>query len=335
MVATAIKVIKSWRMKGLPFRVAFQNLFLSKMVPRFTYAFSLIPSRDYGKNSGYIRNTIGKALCSTFGWSVPKRFKIQPSIWFAVCGFPSVFALLRKLKLELAARLKISDDRAGKIFRHLYASDRGSFEKDVHQALDEWLLTGNWESLNEETLPAFKKKTYKVARKCWPSDLLLTGNLSWLYHNHRVFSGNVPMWADWEWPKTKGMEVFRLHFNCLLTGQHPVGAGEACCSNLMCKDHNLGPLYGHHFFECAEHRKNRCFFRESVNRMYNDYVGAGNHDIPTTIINNILVGPSLMWVGLFDIRFFDFGLKLSSLHELHRIFTISSVLSWGRFYHVP
>ena len=49
MVGTAIKQIKSLRTKGLPFKVAFQNLFLAKIVPRFTYAFSLIPSGDCGQ----------------------------------------------------------------------------------------------------------------------------------------------------------------------------------------------------------------------------------------------------------------------------------------------
>ena len=145
MIVTAIKQIKSFRTKGLPFKVAFQNLFLAKIVPRFTYAFSLIPSKDCGQNSELIKITLGRALCCSFGWSVPKRFKVQPSIWFVVCGFPCVFALLRKLKLDLAARLKICDNRAGKIFRNLYMSDRGFFEEDIHQALDEWLLTGFWD----------------------------------------------------------------------------------------------------------------------------------------------------------------------------------------------
>ena len=200
MIVTAIKQIRAWRDRGLPFKVAFRNLFLSKLVPRFTYAFSLISSEECDRNLELIETTLGRALCSTFGWSVPKRFKIQPAIWFPVCGFPSVFALLRKLKLDLAARLKICDNRAGKIFRNLYKSDRGFFERDVYLALDDWLLTGLWDSLNEKTVSAFKRKVSKISMKCWPDDLQKTGNLSWLYHNHRVFSGNVPLWADWEWP---------------------------------------------------------------------------------------------------------------------------------------
>ena len=168
-----------------------------------------------------------------------------------------------------------------------------------------------------------------VGLMTWP------GNLSWLYHNHRVFSGNVPMWADWEWPKSKDVDVFKLHFNSLLTGQHPAGGAEASCSNLLCKDHTYGPVYDHHFFECVGYSKNRSYFRDTVTRMYNDYVGAGNLDVPADIIDGILLRPCPMWVGLFETRFFDNGMKLRSAHELHRILTISSVLSWGRFYPVP
>ena len=171
--------------------------------------------------------------------------------------------------------------------------------------------------------------------KCWPDNLQKTRNLSWLYHNHRVFSGNVPMWADWEWPESKDIEVCKLHLYSLLIGKHPAGGSEASCSNLLCKDHIIGPIYKHHFFDCAEHTKNRRFFRDSVKRMYNEYVKDGNQDIPASIINGILLRPCPMWVGLFESSIFDRGLKLSSAHELLRIMTISSVLSWGRFYPVP
>ena len=192
-----------------------------------------------------------------------------------------------------------------------------------------------WDSLNEKTLSVFKRKVLKISRKCWPDDLQTTGNLSWLYHNHRVFSGNVPIWADWEWPKSKDIDIFKLHFYSLLIGKHPAGGSDACCSNPLCMDLIMGPIYDHHFFVCVEYTKNRCFFRDSVRRMYNAYVRAGNLDIPANIINRILLSPCPMWVGLFDSSLFDFGLKLSSAHELLRILTISSVLSWGRFYPVP
>ena len=46
MVDTAIKSIKSWRTMGLSFRFAYKHLFLAKVIPRFTYAFGLIGSKE-------------------------------------------------------------------------------------------------------------------------------------------------------------------------------------------------------------------------------------------------------------------------------------------------
>ena len=191
-----------------------------------------------------------------------------------------------------------------------------------------------WDSLDNKKLYGFKRKVLRISLKCWPKDLLVSGNLSWLYHNHGVFSGNVPQWADWEWPKSKDRNVFITHFYSLLTGQNPAGGSNACCSNLLCKE-KRGPVYVHHFFECAEFSRNRCFFRDSVKRMFNRYVNEGNLDIPISCINSILMRPCGMWVGLFDNYFFDLGLGLKSAHQLHRIVTISSILSWGRFYPIP
>ena len=114
-----------------------------------------------------------------------------------ICGFPNVPALLTKFKLEMAARLKVGNNRAGRIFRSLYKSDRGSFENDVHLALKECMLLGLWNSLSKDTLNSFKRKVSKISKKSWPKDLQTKGNLTWLYYNHRVFSENVPMWVDW------------------------------------------------------------------------------------------------------------------------------------------
>ena len=113
MVDTLIKLLNSGRTKGLSFLVAHKNLFLAKVVPRFTYAFSLLRLTKWGSVHDLIRKTLERALCCTFGWSVPKRLRVQPGVWFIVCGFSTVFALLRKLKLEMAARLKVGDRYCG------------------------------------------------------------------------------------------------------------------------------------------------------------------------------------------------------------------------------
>ena len=335
MVDTHIKLIKSWRTRGLPFRIAYKNLFAAKVVPRFTYAFALLHLKEWGEAHELIQRTLERALCCTFGWTVPKKFKILPGVWSLVCGYPTVSALLRKLKLDMAARLKLGDHKAGRIFRNLYISDRGSFEEDVNIALDEWLLNGSWESLCLKTLTAFKRKVLRLSKKCWHRNLRTDGNLSWLYHNHRVFSGNMPTWAEWVWPKGKGMENFQTHFYCLLIGQHPAAGEEACCSHVLCRGKGRGPVYLHHYFHCVNFRLNCSFFRDGVNRKYKEYVNDGHSDIPLNVIEEILERPSGMWFGLFDPSLFDLGLKLRSLHELHRIVTMASVLSWGRYYPLP
>ena len=69
--------------------------------------------------------------------------------------------------------------------------------------------------------------------------------------------------------------------------------------------------------------------------MYLESLAEGDCDIPQSVIDGILEKPCTMWVGLFDPCLFGIGLKLRSLHELHRIVTIASVLSWGRFYTLP
>ena len=165
MVHTAIKLIKFWRTKGLPYRVAYKHLFLAKVIPRFTHAFSLLRTENWVLVHDLIRKTLEKALCCTFCWSIPKRFKLRPGIWFVICGFPTVFALLRKLKLEMGARLKIADNKAGRIFQSLYLSDRGSFESDVHLALKESLLLRSWDRLDTDTLPSFKRKVLNVLKE--------------------------------------------------------------------------------------------------------------------------------------------------------------------------
>ena len=336
MVETSIRRIKAWRTKGLSFVVAFKNFFKAKVIPRFTYAFALIQRKKLEVVRNLIEKTVEKALCNTFGWSIPKGAKIPSGTWTMVCGYPPVLALLRQLKLEMAARLKVGENKAGRIFRKLYVSDRGSFEYDVQLALKEWLLLGQWERLTEGTVVAFKKRVRGVAKKCWPKGLQKNGRMSWLYHIHRIYSGNVPIWADWKWPKRKDINAFKTHFCYLLTGLHPAGGKDARCFSVLCKSMNIGPVYNHHFFECRNnYLRNRAYFRSRVRSMYDDYVAEGHINIPQNVIDGILEKPCGMWVGLMDPGLFELGLNLKTVHETHKIFTIASVLSWGRFYSIP
>ena len=82
-------------------------------------------------------------------------------------------------------------------------------------------------------------------------------------------------------------------------------------------------------------RLNCSFFRDGVKCKYKEYVNDGHSDIPLNVIEEVLERPCGMWFGLFDPSLFDLGLKLRSLHELHRIVTMASVLSWGRYYPIP
>ena len=245
-------------------------------------------------------------------------------------------SLLRMLKLNMAARLKLGENRAGRMFRSLYNLDRGLFEKDVQMALKEWLLVRRWEGLAKENIQAFNRKVLKIAKMCWPGKLQMNGNLSWLYHNHKAYSGNVPNWVDWHWPERGDTKRFQKQFYHLLVGRHPAGGNNACCSRMLCKDQGRGSVLNHHFFTCVGiHSRNCNYFRESVRRMYKEYDMDGAHEIPMRMIDGILERPCGMWVGLLGPKVFDLGLKLRSIHEIHRIFTISSVMSWGRFYSVP
>ena len=94
-------------------------------------------------------------------------------------------------------------------------------------------------------------------------------------------------------------------------------------------------MYLHHYFKCVDSRRNSEFFKNGVKSIYNKYLNDGHDDNPLTVIDKILESPCGMWFGLFDPCLFELGLKLKSLHELHRIVTMASVLSWGRFYSLP
>ena len=122
-------------------------------------------------------------------------------------GFPPVESFLRQEKLLLAARLLIGKFKACRIFRGLLKDDHGSFETDVVKAVSDWSLQNRWLNLSEDNITQFKRKVKRLAKSHWPYDLSKSGQLGWLYHNHRVFSGNVPGWADWNWPQNKKQSV--------------------------------------------------------------------------------------------------------------------------------
>ena len=70
-------------------------------------------------------------------------------------------------------------------------------------------------------------------------------------------------------------------------------------------------------------------------RLYEDGKGISTCEVPKGILNGILGTPCLMWVGLLYSENFEHKLKLPIIHELHRILTMASILSWGRFYVLP
>ena len=74
----------------------------------------------------------------------------------------------QQLKLELAARLKLADHKAGRVFRALSKRENGTFENDKRVAVKEWLLVKRWSHLNDKTLLALKRK---VPRLVWPHNI--------------------------------------------------------------------------------------------------------------------------------------------------------------------
>ena len=258
-----------------------------------------------------------------------------PGIWTAICGFPPLESFLRQEKLLMAARLMVGDYKACRIFRGLLKGDRGSFENDLVYALREWSLTNIWNELSKDNILIFKRKVKSFAKKQWPSSLGKVGQLRWLYHNHQRYSGNVPVWADWVWPKKKASEEFEHHFVCLLTGLHPAWGDNAVCCHALCGTQTCDSVYNHHFFKCPSHIENRSFFRESARRLFKEKYPFFATILPSSMLEAVLINPCPMWVGLLDESLFKTGVKLCAIHELHRIVTMASIFSWGRFYHLP
>ena len=157
----------------------------------------------------------------------------------------------QQLKLELAARLKLADHKAGRVFRALSKGENGTFENDKRVAVKEWLLVKRWSHLNDKTLLALKRK---VPRLVWPHNIPRDGWHKWLYHNHSSYSGNVLAWTSWKWPKSTiwKMGRFECHFYCLLTGTgtHPAFGRDGKCQTqrFECQGCNSGPIYEQHFF---------------------------------------------------------------------------------------
>ena len=201
MVRKAITQIKSWRSLGLSANIAFSKLFLAKILPRFTFAFSLLNISEWCQTHDLIRKVFDKALYNTCGWVLTSGVKTHPGVWSMILGFPPVSSFLRQEKLLMAARLWVGDFKAARIFRGLFRKGGGSFERDVDKALSEWALGSSWDGLDKINIRNFKKKVKRIAKKQWPHDLAKDCQLTWLYHNHRCYSGNMPMFADWIWPQ--------------------------------------------------------------------------------------------------------------------------------------
>ena len=265
MLESAIRQLKARRTKGLPFNIVFKQLFIARVLPRFSYVFALFPYSKWGTVHEKIQKTFAKALRNACGWPTPKKVSPPLSVWLAICGFPHVLSFLRQLKLELAARLKLEDHKAGRFFRALSKEENGIFENDTKAALEEWLLVKHWNDLDDKSLLGFKRKVRRLAKKNWPHGLPRNGFHKWLYHNHSLYSGNVPAWASWEWPESTRWKMgkFESHFYCLLTGIHPAFGGDGKCQRFECQGANSGSLYEHHFFDCESSSENCKFFKGS------------------------------------------------------------------------
>ena len=205
------------------------------------------------------------------------------------------------------------------------------------KGIDEWGLRGSWDRLNSRTVLIFKKKVKRIAKKYWPYNVPKDGMYSWIYHNHQFFSGNVPAWADWQWPCIENDEIgrYKMHLYYLLVGKHPAGGINAVCLRAECFGNNRDLIYRHQFFSCDASERNWDFFCCWARRLYSESKVCETSQVPLHILDDVLAKPSQMWFGLMDAKIFAQGLKIGVLHELHRILVIASVLSWGRFYSIP
>ena len=81
--------------------------------------------------------------------------------------------------------------------------------------------------------------------------------------------------------------------------------------------------------------ENRSFFRKSARRLFKEKDPFFDTILSCSMLEAILINPSPMWVGLLEPSLFNTWVKLCAIHELHRIVTMASIFSWGRFYHFP
>ena len=335
LVKKDVSQLKSWRSRGLSAKVVLSKLFMGKILPRFTYAFALLHLPEWGPTHKLIREVFDRALSYSCALNSNKSDLKYPGIWTAICGFPCVESFLSQEKILMAARLMVGDNKAGRIFRGLIKGDHGSFEGDVTKVLSSWSLENMWGQLSKDNILLFKLKVKRIAKKQWPRGLSKDGKLSWLYHNHQCYSGNVPVWADWVWPKSKAQLKFGRHYISLLTGSHPAWGGNAVCSHTQCGNVTCISVYEHHFFNCPHHAENRTYFRECAHRLFREKDPSFTLSFPFSMLEAVLVEPNLLWVGLMDRNLFKPGVKLHVLHELHRIVTMAGIFSWGRHFHLP
>ena len=85
-------------------------------------------------------------------------------------------------------------------------------------------------------------------------------------------------------------------------------------------------------FYCESSIGNRKFFKEKVLALFEESSVKG---LSLSTMKVILRKPSIWWIGLIENKIFDLCLNITHVHEFHRIVTIASVLSWGRFYKCP
>ena len=294
--------------------------------------FALLHLPEWGPTQKLIREVFDRALSNTCAFSYNKGDLKYPGVWTAICGLPPVESFLRQEKLLMAARLKVGDYKAGQIFRGLLKDDHGSFESDITKALSSWSLEKIWNELSKDNISLFKRKVKRFAKRQWPRGLGMDGKLSWLYHNHKFYSGNVPVWADWVWPKNGVQLKSAHHFVRLLTGSHPAWGENPVCSHARCLYETLDNLYKHHFFNCPDHAENRTYFKSWAHQLFREKDPSFNDSFPISMLEAVLLEPSPVWVGLMDRNVFKAGVKLRVIHELHRIVTMASIFSWGRYF---